>query len=273
MIDNICCFVPYHKDCQSIHTVNFVLESNPLIYGSRLTSATYRVHYIAAGTGFLHIAGRVKPLSAGDVFFTFPGETFSIEAQPGFSYMYVSYLGTRANMIMEKLKISGSNFHFPDCGEIGPFWNDAFHIHQELTDLISESVLLYTFAFIGNKLLEFSEKPNNTENAYLRVKQYLDDHFTDPELSLQTISRALAYNPKYISGIFKSRMGIGMAEYVNIIRIQYACTLIRQGFGSVNEIAKLSGYADASYFSKVFKKKMSLSPREYILSEGAKSGK
>lgn len=72
--------------------------------------------------------------------------------------MYISFLGTRANMIMEKLKISNSNCYFPDCGDICEFWENAFNINRDLTDLISESVLLFTFSFIGNRILEFSKK-------------------------------------------------------------------------------------------------------------------
>ena len=36
------------------------------------------------------------------------------------------------------------------------------------------------------------------------------------------------------------------------------------GFTSIKEISVLSGFADAAYFSKVFKKKTSFYPKEYI---------
>lgn len=264
MINNICYFVPYHKDYQSIHTINFVLETKPQKNHSFKSESTYKVYYVCEGSGYLHTVGMVQHLSKGDVFFTFPGNPFFIESESDFSYMYISFLGARANMIMEKLKISASCFYFSDCNDIYDFWKNAFNINPELTDLISESVLLYTFSFIGNRILEFDEKQHKTGNAFLNIKKYIDDNFTDSALSLTLISSHLKYNPKYISGLFKRKMGIGIVEYINTIRIQNACTLVNQGFTCVNEIASLSGYKDALYFSKVFKKKMGESPREYI---------
>ena len=76
MIKNICCFIPYHKDYQSIHTINLVLETKPLIYNSFKAEAVYKVHYVCGGNGILHTLGTNHPLSAGDVFFTFPGTPF-----------------------------------------------------------------------------------------------------------------------------------------------------------------------------------------------------
>lgn len=266
MIENICCFIPYHKDYQSIHTINLVLETKPQICKSFKAEAVYKVHYVRGGSGLLHTLGKVYPLSAGDVFFTFPGNPFYIESKTDLSYMYISFLGARSNMIMEKLNISNNNCYFSECSAIYEFWKNAFNINQELTDLISESVLLYTFSYIGNSILTFDENMHKTEKTFLIIKKYIDDNFTSSALSLNSISKELLYNPKYISGLFKKEMNIGLVEYINTIRIQYACTLINQGFTSVKEIAALSGYNDALYFSKVFKKKMGLSPKQYVSS-------
>lgn len=268
MTDNICYFVPYHKDYQSIHTINFVFETKPQINTSFKSETVYKVHYVCSGNGFMHTLGKVQPLSEGDVFFTFPGHPFYIESQDNFSYMYISFLGARANMIMEKLKISQGEYYFSACNELCDFWKNAFNINQELTDLISESVLLYTFSFIGNRILDFKENNHKTEQTFLITKKYIDDNFTNTALSLNSISDELMYNPKYISGLFKKKMGIGINEYINTIRIQHACTLINQGLSSVNEISSLSGYKDSLYFSKVFKKKMGISPKEYIATKG-----
>ena len=96
------------------------------------------------------------------------------------------------------------------------------------------------------------------------AKKYIDDNFTDPGLSLNSIGKELQYNPKYISGLFKEKMGIGINEYINTARCQQACTLIDQGLSCVKEISALSGYNDALYFSKVFKKRIGVSPKQYI---------
>lgn len=262
--ENICLFVPFHKDYQSIHTVNFVLETQPQTKRAFRTDAVYRMHFVRTGSGFLHTVGSIQPLGAGDVFFTFAGTPYFLESEPGFTYQYISFLGARANMIMEKLHIAPAAAYFPDCGGLAGFWQEGLDVNRELTDLISESILLYTFTFLGNRALEIEKADTPPDELFRKLKKYIDDNYNNPELSLSVIGADISYHPKYLSGLFKRRMGIGIAEYLNTVRVQNACTLMDQGLVCVSEIAALSGYRDALYFSKVFRKKLGLSPKSYI---------
>lgn len=263
-MENICHFIPYHKDYHSIHTIQFVLENKKMALTPLKSEAVYKMHYVVKGTGFLHILGKIFPLSEGDIFFTFPSMSFCIESEKDFSFMYISFVGSRGNMIMEKLGISSQNFIFPGCNEVFDFWKSGIDTSSELTDLISESVLLYTFSFLGKKLLHGSGEDKKENPATLTVKKYIDDHFTESDLSLERISKEIRYNPKYISSAFKKHFGVGITEYLNTIRIQHSCTLMQQGVTSIKDISSLCGYTDSHYFAVVFKKKMSMSPTAYI---------
>lgn len=265
--NNICRFVPYHKDYDSIHTINFVLETKPQVYEKLKSESVYKMYYVCGGNGFIHTPGAVSPLSEGDVFFTFPGTPFCIESREDFSYMYISFLGTRGNMILDRLEITSTHFLFNDCSEVCSLWKNGLNSRSDLTDLTSESVLLYTFSFIGNKFLAPDKNSEKSSDAVSLIKKYIDDNFSDPGLSLEKISRELNYNKKYISSVFKKNIKLGFVEYLNRIRIQYACTMIQQGYKSVADIARLCGYSDSHYFSRVFKKHMAFSPSFYINSQ------
>ena len=266
MNKNVCHFIPYHKDYHSIHTIHFVLEIKPQIYHALKSESVYKMYYVCSGNGFIHTKGQIQPLSAGDVFFTFPAHPFSLESGEHFSYMYISFLGTRGNMIMEKLKISNHNFLFHNCNEVSSFWKNGLKTNSEMTDLISESILLYTFTFLAEKTVPLADKNTKNSNAFSLIKKYIDDNFSNTNFSLDIISSVLKYNKKYISAVFKKNMGMGIIEYLNTIRIQQACTMARQGFTSVNDIAACCGFADPQYFSKVFKRKMGVAPGIYIKS-------
>lgn len=265
MEQNICKFIPYHKDTYSIHTINLVLETKPQIYSSLQSSSVYKIHLVCSGTGKLHISGKVVSLTKGDIFFTFPGIPHCIESVDSFTYMYVSFLGTRANMILDKLLISPQNFLFHECDAIQSFWENGLNTIMKTADLIAESILLYSFYFLGNNIIAPETKDNAEQNnSSFIVKKYIDDNFSRPKLSLESISTELSYSPKYISSVFKKRFKIGITEYLNTIRIQNACTLISQGFTNVTDIAYRCGYTDPQYFSKVFKKRIGVSPKSYI---------
>lgn len=264
MQENICLFVPNHKEYQAIQTIHYVKESRPQVYDTLKSLSLYRIYYVCTGTGLLHTAGRTDPLSEGDVFLTFPGIPFCIESVSDFTYLYIGFLGARGNQIMERLKISPRNFLFRDCLAIGDLWKQGLATPQDLTDLMSESVLLHTFAFLGSRTLPENRKSSPGSDACQIIKKYIDDRFSDPALSLERIGSDLQYNQKYISSIFKKNMGVGISVYLNQIRIQHACTLIRQGFTGVSDIAARCGFSDPQYFSRVFKEKIGIPPGQYI---------
>ena len=264
MDNNICNFIPYKNDYHSIHPINFVFETKKQEFNGIISQSMYKVYYVHSGRGILHLTGKNIELSAGDIFFTFPGIPFCIESIENFTYMYISYLGTRSNMIMEKLKISHTNFHFQNCEKVYTFWQNGLNIRNEISALIIESILLYTFYYLGDKLLIFDESHEQSDNLAHTIKKYIDNNYSNCLLSLDLISKALSYSPKYISSIFKKHFNIGLSDYITTIRIQHACTLIQQGFTSISHISSQCGYSDPQYFSKVFKKRMKEVPSSYI---------
>lgn len=260
---NICHFVPFHKDYNSIHTINFVYETKSQIQDSLKTESVYKMHYVCSGRGMLCTAGKITPLREGDVFFTFPAHPFKIEFVEDFTYMYISFIGTRGNMIMENLKINPKNFLFHDAQQVYSFWKEGLNVHTQLSDLMSESILLYTFAYLGENLSpqKTEKKPNDVVK---RIKKCIDDNYTSTDFSIEQIGRELSYNKKYISHIFKKEMDVSIVEYINTIRIQTACTMMEQNFTCVSDIANKCGYADPQYFSRIFKQRMGISPMAYI---------
>ena len=269
---NVCRFVPREINDHSIHTVHFVLETKEQIYTGLRLKSLYTVYFVLQGTGKLHTRGEVLPLKQGDIFFSFPAEPFAIESVSDFRYMYISFLGARGNRIMDKLGISAKTPLYTDCGELETVWDQGLHSPAELSDIASEAVLLHTFAYLGGRLPEFSAHEEGRTDLISMIQKYVDEHFSDPDFSLERLGSDLKYNKKYLSTVFKRHVGVGIVEYLHTVRIQQACTMLKQGFTSVSDVALRCGYPDAQYFSKVFKRRMSISPREYLASIRSEDG-
>ncbi len=73
---------------------------------------------------------------------------------------------------------------------------------------------------------------------------------------------ALALTRKRTSGFIP--MKIGFSEYLTNIRMKHPAFLMEQGVTAAKKVVLLSGYSDLLYFSKVLKKQMGMSPREYL---------
>ena len=58
-------------------------------------------------------------------------------------------------------------------------------------------------------------------------------------------------------------MKTSYTEYLRMLRLKYAISLLEHGLDSVKNVAILSGFSDPLYFSTVFKKSIGCSPKEY----------
>ena len=109
-----------------------------------------------------------------------------------------------------------------------------------------------------------AKEPTTNESIIGNLLQYVEDHFSDPTISLLSISEEMGYNSKYLSRIFKNAMGISFSRYLTNTRIQHAIFLMEQGVTAIKNVSLLSGFKDPFYFSNVFKTVVGTSPSEFM---------
>ena len=78
-------------------------------------------------------------------------------------------------------------------------------------------------------------------------------------LSVEELSKKAGYSQRHFLRIFN----MTPPEYINAIRIEYACSRLRETEESVTDIAYDCGFRNMSYFYRVFKEKMSMTPQKY----------
>lgn len=92
---------------------------------------------------------------------------------------------------------------------------------------------------------------------------YLQYHFQDELLSLESVSEIVNLNSSYFSALFKKRMNQGFSDYILQLRIKKAKELLVETNLSIAQIAQQVGYHDPKHFSKLFKKQCQIKPNEY----------
>lgn len=89
-------------------------------------------------------------------------------------------------------------------------------------------------------------------------------NYANPLYELDEQLRSAPYCYDYLCRLFRQEMNTTPHKYLSRLRLEAACSMLRQGDGrSVTEIARMCGYSDPLYFSRVFKKRYGVSPREY----------
>ena len=106
-----------------------------------------------------------------------------------------------------------------------------------------------------------------------RAKSFIDQHYSDSELSVEKLCAYLHLSPAYFSTVFKRETGMSFTAYMTGVRMEEAARLLRETDDKTYLIAEKTGYTDANYFSYVFKRKYSMSPSKYRLGEKAPDGK
>jgi AraC-like DNA-binding protein len=94
------------------------------------------------------------------------------------------------------------------------------------------------------------------------VYSYVRENFYKP-ISLVKISRIVHMSPFAFSRYFKKNCGAGFIEYLNRVRMNKACHLLRETEYQVHEIAAQCGFSSISNFNKQFRKAEGLPPRDY----------
>jgi two-component system response regulator YesN len=92
---------------------------------------------------------------------------------------------------------------------------------------------------------------------------YIDEHYSDEDISLNTVSQACGISPNHFSSIFSQEMGVTFIEYLIGKRMDRAKELLMTTDLRSSEIAFQVGYKDPHYFSYTFKKTQGMTTREY----------
>ena len=91
----------------------------------------------------------------------------------------------------------------------------------------------------------------------------VDANIGNANFSVTDITQQLGMSRSLLHTKMKSLMNTSAGDYIRHKRIQKACQMITDGY-NVSETAYSCGFADPSYFSKVFKKTVGVAPSEYL---------
>ncbi|MBD5486819.1 MAG: response regulator [Lachnospiraceae bacterium] len=106
-------------------------------------------------------------------------------------------------------------------------------------------------------------EPTEEKNRLVELaREYIEEHYYENLMQVDVAQR-VGISAGYLSTLFQKQLSVGFVDYLNEIRIEHACTYLRQSYLKTYEIAYKVGFKDEKYFSKVFKKIKGQSPSEY----------
>ena len=104
-----------------------------------------------------------------------------------------------------------------------------------------------------------------------QVKQLISENISLGNLQREELANMVHLSPGYLSRIFKKETGMSLSDYIIQKRITIAKQLLTKTNLPVTTIAERIGLSYASYFTKLFKEKVNMTPQEYR--QNTKTGK
>ena len=116
----------------------------------------------------------------------------------------------------------------------------------------------------GYRILSLAFAGKKVENTLVeRFKAVVEKRLSDPDLKPSGISSELGVHLTTLTRNIRGASGITPLEYITALRLQRVLALIQSGGISIKEIASKTGFANANYLAKVFRKHFGCSPREF----------
>lgn len=102
----------------------------------------------------------------------------------------------------------------------------------------------------------------SANDSMAEIQQYINQHYAE-NLELAQIAKKFNYNYNYLSTYFNQRMQESFSEYLNRIRIEKACEILKTTSHTIAQVSEMVGYSDPSYFSKIFKNQTGRTPSQW----------
>lgn len=166
---------------------------------------------------------------------------------------------------------------FPSIDEYQAFYTEeGYRTFQYLNDAVEFSHLGYPTSHplvkypfltalhsIQRIILKTKEKESNLHHKVSLCKGIILSQLSDPKLNIRTLAKKVGTSADYLGRLFQKEAGCSLNFYIQQQRILMARELLTKSDLDINQVCHQAGFSDPSYFTKVFKKMVQISPKEY----------
>lgn len=146
--------------------------------------------------------------------------------------------------------------------------SDAFAREVELLQVLTEHALL---AGVQPQIHETmpangsmdAPTPAIQHPLIERAHEFIEEHLSDPELSVAGVAAAVGSHPDYLAHLFAQHTGERMSHYIAVQRTALAKRLLATTTWQIKRVAWACGYANPNWFSHVFREHVGVAPLDF----------
>ena len=143
---------------------------------------------------------------------------------------------------------------------------ETFHPER---DRVCEQLCLALIGYLRRQLVEFPESAPSPEERFRPCRLAIDARtiiVNDAPKQFHTaatLAERLGCSPNYLASCFRRDYRVSIREYVEEMRWELACKLLRRHRLGIAEVAERCGFAYPSYFTRCFRKRFGCLPSNF----------
>lgn len=106
------------------------------------------------------------------------------------------------------------------------------------------------------------------DDKFTRMLNYVNSNYQNFSLSVEEVAEVGGISKNYVSKVFRSHLNMSYIEYVTMVRMDKARTLLRTTDLKINDIAEQVGYMNTVSFRRAFREKYGENASQYRKNEG-----
>lgn len=225
---------------------------------SRKGQESWELVYCVSGMATLRFEGGALPCGKGDVAAIPPLLPHSLTREKGCRCIHV-------NMASPTFSLSCPAVIHSDEQ---PFLLDAFNaaLFYFRGDQPEKAVLLSLYGSVIVCHLAARQVLNRRSRVVEEIEKQILARYTDPGFELDQYLKSLPFNYDYLRKLFQKEMLLTPHQYLTSRRLQTAAEALASldlKAGSITDVARMCGFREPLYFSRMFKKQFGVSPSFY----------
>lgn len=120
-----------------------------------------------------------------------------------------------------------------------------------------------TLVVMLSRLYSFENSSDKIDIINIAMSiSYIESHYTE-DISIDILAKISHYSPRHFTRIFIATYHTTPLNYIISLRINHACSLLKESRLPISNIAFQCGFSDSNYFCRIFKKRLGLTPKQF----------
>lgn len=209
-----------------------------------------------------------QTLSAGQFIIRSPHKPYryGLGSEDILSYYWIHFTGSSAQRLLQECGIEANRIYTLPEGLTSTIRRDFSSMFREFM-FRQQNYADMTAAYATEVLVRLSRCAAEAGSGSLRSRlatsaEFIHKHYTEV-LRVSELAQMEHLCESRFRELFREAFGASPNDYIIQLRLLHAADLLTQSDLSIAQIAEMCGYADALYFSRLFRRKNGVSPAAY----------